>query len=190
MRVLIVDDREDNRYLLCKMLQGNGFEVEEAVHGAQALELARANVPDLVISDLLMPVMDGYTLLRQWKADEALQGKPFMVYTATYTEPKDEKLALDMGADDFIVKPAEPEFFMQRVNEVLQAAARRLPLPCLAQCRSGWCWWFRWLPAVAWHRQARRPGHHAIAVDHPVSSACAHHAEGRPCRAGARGRRR
>ncbi|HEX7648730.1 MAG TPA: diguanylate cyclase, partial [Noviherbaspirillum sp.] len=124
---LIVDDREDNRYLLCKMLQGNGFEVEEAVHGAQALELARANVPDLVISDLLMPVMDGYTLLRQWKADEALQGKPFMVYTATYTEPKDEKLALDMGADDFIVKPAEPEFFMQRVNEVLQAAARRLP---------------------------------------------------------------
>lgn len=125
MRVLIVDDRENNRYLLRVLLQGHGFEVEEAPHGARALELARAQAPDLLISDLLMPVMDGYTLLRQWKADEKLHRIPFMVYTATYTQPRDEKLALDMGADAFIVKPVEPDVFISRVQEVLNAASQR-----------------------------------------------------------------
>ncbi|MDP2368883.1 EAL domain-containing protein [Rhodoferax sp.] len=124
MRVLIVDDREDNRYLLRVLMQGHGFEVEEAPDGVRALEMARTRVPDLVISDLLMPVMDGYTLLRHWKADAALRRTPFVVYTATYTQPKDEHLALDMGADAFIVKPAEPDVFMGRVHEVLQAASR------------------------------------------------------------------
>lgn len=125
MRILIVDDREDHRYLLRMLLQGSGFEVEEARNGEQALEMARAHIPDLVVSDLLMPVMDGYTLLRQWKNDEQLQGTPFMVYTATYTEPKDEQLALDMGADAFLVKPAEPDVFMRRMREVLQAISQR-----------------------------------------------------------------
>ena len=133
MRVLIVDDREDNRYLLRMLMQGHGFEVEEAVHGQQALEHARARAPDLVISDLLMPVMDGYSLLREWKADAALHGIPFMVYTATYTETKDAKLAMDMGADAFLVKPAEPDVFIDRVRDVMakaaqQPAAARVPV--------------------------------------------------------------
>ena len=136
MRVLIVDDREDNRYLLRMLMQGHGFEVEEAVQGQQALECARACAPDLVISDLLMPVMDGYTLLREWKADAALQGIPFMVYTATYTEAKDCKLALDMGADAFLVKPAEPEDFIARVHEVLAKATQR-PAAARAPVLSG-----------------------------------------------------
>ena len=72
MLVLIVDDREDNRYLLRALLQGHGYVVDEAPHGERALELARVHAPDLVVSDLLMPVMDGYTLLRHWKADPAL----------------------------------------------------------------------------------------------------------------------
>ena len=125
MRALIVDDREDNRYLLRMLMQGNGFEVEEAVQGAQALASARAHPPDLVISDLLMPVMDGYTLLREWKADAALQNIPFMVYTATYTEAKDSRLALDMGADAFLVKPAEPDVFIERVHAVLAKSAQQ-----------------------------------------------------------------
>lgn len=129
MRALIVDDREDNRYLLCQLMRGHGFEVQEAIHGAQALELARQQPPDLVVSDLLMPVMDGYTLLRHWKADEGLRRIPFIVYTATYTEAKDERLALDMGADAFIIKPAEPDVFMVRVQAVMDAAnQRRVPV--------------------------------------------------------------
>jgi signal transduction histidine kinase/CheY-like chemotaxis protein len=118
-RVLIVDDKANNLYLLRVLLQGHGFEVDTAQHGVQALAKALDDPPDLVISDLLMPEMDGYELLRRWRADERLRAVPFVVYTATYTEPKDEELALKLGADAFIIKPVEPEPFMERVREVL-----------------------------------------------------------------------
>ena len=119
-RVLIVDDKANNLYLLRVLLQGHGFEVDTAQHGVEALAKALVGPPDLVISDLLMPEMDGYELLRRWKADERLRDVPFVVYTATYTEPKDEELALELGADAFIIKPTEPEPFMERVREVLE----------------------------------------------------------------------
>ncbi|MES2785383.1 MAG: response regulator [Pseudomonadota bacterium] len=122
-RVLIVDDKEENLYYLQVLLNGHGFVTELARHGAQALVMARRTRPDLVISDLLMPVMDGYTLLRHWKLDPALRQVPFVVYTATYTEPEDERLALDMGADAFILKPSEPEDFLAHVEAVLAAGA-------------------------------------------------------------------
>ena len=122
-RVLVVDDRDDNRDLLRALLQGHGHAVEEARHGAEALAKARQSPPDLVVSDLLMPVMDGFTLLRQWKADVQLAGIPFVVYTATYTDPRDEQLARDLGADAFIVKPAEPEAFMAQLQRVLARTA-------------------------------------------------------------------
>jgi PAS domain S-box-containing protein len=120
-RILIADDKEENLYYLQKLLNGYGYTVESARHGAEALLKARQFPPDLVISDLLMPVMDGYTLLRHWKTDPRLQQIPFVVYTATYTEPKDEQLALDLGADAFILKPTEPEPFVARIRSVLQA---------------------------------------------------------------------
>jgi PAS domain S-box-containing protein len=117
-RVLIVDDKEDNFYYLQALLSGHGFDVETARHGAEALVLARKRSPDVVISDLLMPVMDGYTLLRHWKADAELRNVPFVVYTATYTEAADEQLAYNLGADAFILKPAEPEEFLRRLEQV------------------------------------------------------------------------
>lgn len=123
-RILIVDDKPENLYFLRALLQGHGCDVEEARHGAEALVKARQLPPQLVISDLLMPVMDGYSLLRTWKMDSRLKGIPFVVYTATYTEPQDEKLALDLGADAFILKPSEPEPFMARVNELLARQRR------------------------------------------------------------------
>src|SRR3990172_8301603 len=131
-RVLIVEDKLETLYLLRALLQGHGCEVDEARHGAEALVKARQAPPDLIISGLLMPVMDGYTLLRHWKADERLKAIPFVVYTATYTEPKDERLALDLGADSFIVKPQEPEPFMARIREVLAKEQRSELLPAHA----------------------------------------------------------
>ena len=123
IRVLIVDDREESRYFLETLLKSSGYEVESARHGAEALDKARQNPPQLIISDLLMPVMDGYTLLRQCKADDRLKQIPFVVYTATYTDPKDEQLALNLGADAFILKPAEPADFIARISQVVAAAA-------------------------------------------------------------------
>ncbi|MCX7361752.1 MAG: response regulator [Alphaproteobacteria bacterium] len=126
-RILVVDDKEENRYYLDALLTGTGFTVESASHGAEALVKARRTLPDVVISDLLMPVMDGYTLLRHWKTDARLREVPFIVYTATYTEPEDERLALDLGADAFILKPAEPDDFLARLHEVLARASSSVP---------------------------------------------------------------
>jgi diguanylate cyclase (GGDEF)-like protein len=117
-RVLIVDDKSDNLYYLQSLLTASGYTVEVASHGAEALVKARQHPPQMIVSDLLMPVMDGYTLLRHWKADATLRSIPFIVYTATYTEPEDEKLALSLGADAFILKPSEPEDFLARFREV------------------------------------------------------------------------
>ena len=124
IRVLIVDDKPENLFLLRSLLQDHGYAVEEARHGAEALAKARLAPPQVVISDLLMSVMDGYTLLRHWKADAQLKTTPFIIYTATYTQPKDEKLALDLGADAFILKPAETDAFVARLREVLAKEAR------------------------------------------------------------------
>jgi PAS domain S-box-containing protein len=126
-RVLIVDDKEENLYYLQALLTGSGFEVITAHHGAEALVKARQAPPAAVISDLLMPVMDGYTLLRHWKADPVLRKAPFLVYTATYTERADEELALNLGADAFVLKPAEPEALLARLREVLAATATTAP---------------------------------------------------------------
>jgi two-component system cell cycle sensor histidine kinase/response regulator CckA len=126
-RVLVVDDKEENSYYLTALLRGRGCTVEVARHGAEALVLARRAPPELVISDLLMPVMDGYTLLRHWKADARLKAVPFIVYTATYTEPEDEQLALDLGADAFILKPAEPDVFLARLHAVQANVAAGVP---------------------------------------------------------------
>ena len=127
-RILIVDDKEENRYYLEALLRGHGHQTECAGNGADALELARRNAPDVVISDLLMPVMDGYSLLRHWKADPKLRKVPFIVYTATYTEPEDERLALDLGADAFILKPAEPQEFLAWLREVLSRPPAQGPI--------------------------------------------------------------
>ncbi len=127
-RVLIVDDKEENLYYLQALLGGHGFAVDTARHGAEALVKARLAPPDVVVSDLLMPVMDGYTLLRHWKSDPRLGRVPFIVYTATYTEAEDERLALNLGADAFILKPAEPEVFLARLAEVREKKAATVPV--------------------------------------------------------------
>ena len=117
--VLVVDDNDDNLYFLEALLKGNGFAVRTAKNGAQALESAGKDPPDLVVSDLLMPVMDGYTLCREWRATDRLREIPFIIYTATYTDKKDEALGLSLGADRFVIKPQEPEALMTVIREVL-----------------------------------------------------------------------
>ncbi len=127
--ILVVDDNEQNLYMLRVLLEAHGCSVAEARHGGEALEQARQAAPDLIISDLLMPVMDGYTLLGHWKADARLKRIPFVVYTATYTDPQDEKHALDLGADDFIIKPFDPEPLMARIRAVLAGRAAPPQMP-------------------------------------------------------------
>ena len=119
MKLLIVDDNSTNLYMLKIVMEGIGFEIITAENGMEALDKALTNSPDLIVSDILMPTMDGYTLCRECKLDERLKDIPFIFYTATYTEPKDEKFALSLGADRFIIKPQEPDILIKVVQEVL-----------------------------------------------------------------------
>lgn len=131
-RVLVVDDNDQNLYLLQVLLNGNGYTAETAHNGKQALELARKNPPDLIISDILMPVMDGFALCREWHRDAVLKEIPFIFYTATYTDPKDERLAVSLGAVRFVVKPQEPEVFTDIVASVMaQSQVGELPVATL-----------------------------------------------------------
>jgi PAS domain S-box-containing protein len=124
MTILIVDDNEPDLYQLQVLLGGNGYQVVTAVNGAKALTKARQNPPDLIVSDILMPVMDGFALCREWKKDERLRQIPFVFYTATYTDERDREFALSLGAEQFLVKPQEPEVFIRTIREVIQQVQR------------------------------------------------------------------
>jgi signal transduction histidine kinase len=118
IRALIADDDQQHLYMLQVLLSANGFRVETAANGAEALERAVQAPPDIMISDILMPVMDGYSLCRAWRKHERLKDVPFVFLTATYTDPKDEALALSLGADRFIIKPIEPERLLAALQEI------------------------------------------------------------------------
>lgn len=116
-KILIVDDSEENIYLLKSILELNKYEVGTARNGKEAFDLMKKNIPDLIISDILMPVMDGFTLCTKCKQEKKLKDIPFFFYTATYTDKRDEEYALSLGADRFILKPQEPEVFLKIIND-------------------------------------------------------------------------
>jgi signal transduction histidine kinase len=120
MKILSVDDNNENLYLLESMLRTSGYEVDSAHNGVEALNKLEHEPVDLIVSDILMPQMDGFELCREVKKREELRRIPFVFYTATYTDPKDEALALRLGASRFITKPVEPEQFLSSIAEVLQ----------------------------------------------------------------------
>jgi len=118
-KILIADDNAQNLYLLETVLKSRGHEVIPARNGIEAIELALKSPPDIIVTDILMPGMDGFELCRRWRAHELLNQIPFVFYTATYTDLKDEQFALSLGADRFMIKPQQPEVLIQAVEEVL-----------------------------------------------------------------------
>ncbi|MFZ1979779.1 MAG: PAS domain S-box protein, partial [Smithella sp.] len=118
-KILVVDDDENNVSYLETLFRAHGFHVTTAGNGAKALDSARKDPPDIIISDILMPEMDGFMLCRHWKNDSRLKNIPFVFYTATYTDPKDEKLAMSLGADLFIRKPQEPDVLLDIVQKAM-----------------------------------------------------------------------
>lgn len=131
-KILIVEDDKNSRYLLEKMLQADGHQIVSAENGEVALRVACQDTVDLVISDIMMPVMNGFRLCRDMKRDAALKHIPFVFYTATFLEKEDEELAMGLGASRFIVKPLKNAALLAEVNQVLDEHNRggcRFP-PC------------------------------------------------------------
>ena len=130
MRILSVDDKAENLYLMESILRGYGYEVVAAHNGIEALQKLEDQQFDMIISDILMPKMDGFQLCREVKKNDKLKHIPFVFYTATYTDKKDEDLALSLGASGFIIKPTEPEKFMEIIATVIHEHKEgRLPFP-------------------------------------------------------------
>ena len=118
--VLIVDDQKDNRLFLKKIVESRKYEVIEAENGKAALDFAMTMAPDLIISDILMPVMDGYKFCIEVKKVDKLKNVPFIFYTATYTKKKDEEFALSLGAVRFLVKPEQPEVLITVIESYIK----------------------------------------------------------------------
>jgi len=119
MKILAVDDNDVNLRLLETLLQNDGHEVVSALNGSEALERLRTEAVDMVISDILMPVMDGFQLCKECKRDEKMRKVPFVFYSGTYTDSKDKEFALSLGAERFIPKPMESKPFLGIINEIL-----------------------------------------------------------------------
>ena len=133
MRVLIVDDIETNRKLLRVNLEAEGLETFEASDGIEALMALEHQRADVIISDILMPHMDGYQLCQEIRKDNRFENLPFIFYTSTYTSAGDEKLAIDCGADRYIKKPARIGEIVSAIQELSDPERRRLTPPPQAE---------------------------------------------------------
>ncbi|HXE95733.1 MAG TPA: SpoIIE family protein phosphatase [Dongiaceae bacterium] len=125
MKSLVVDDNAADRKILRYLLERHGWEVIEAVDGEEGLSMAAIHGPALIISDALMPKMDGFQFLRKVKIDPVLRSIPFIFYSSVYTGSRDEKLAMSLGADAFVVKPKEPEELWAQISTVLERGKTR-----------------------------------------------------------------
>jgi signal transduction histidine kinase len=127
MKVLIVDDMSANLRLLRAVLEAEAIEVVEAPDGAQALALLEREAVDAIISDILMPRMDGYRLCQEVRKSERWREMPFIFYTATYTSPGDEKLCHDVGGDRYLRKPVSAQALLAALVEAMTASRRGRP---------------------------------------------------------------
>lgn len=131
--ILIVDTNPTDRRSYITLLSNFGHRLLEANDGTQALELARAELPDLIITDALMPDMDGFTLVRRLHDEPLLVGAPIIFHTANYDESEIHRLARASGIEHIIRKPAEPHEILRAVNESLKYPTTLSKLPNTGQ---------------------------------------------------------
>jgi len=116
--ILIVEDNEMNRDMLSRRLQRKGYEILIAIDGANGIDVATANRPDLILMDMSLPVMDGWEATRRLKADKALQHIPIIALTA-HAMANDREKALEAGCDDYDTKPIELPRLLAKMEALL-----------------------------------------------------------------------
>ena len=117
-RILLVEDQELNRDMLSRRLKKRGYEVSIAVDGAEGVEKARSESPDLILMDMSLPVMDGWEATRTLKADEATRSIPVVALTA-HAMSTDRERALAAGCDAYETKPVELPRLIETMEKLL-----------------------------------------------------------------------
>ncbi len=118
MRILIAEDDDNSRVLLECLLASEGHTVQSVTNGMAGIQALFQTLPDLIISDILMPELDGFAFLRFVRNTQPLSRIPFVMYSATYVEPQDAALAQSLGANHFIVKPFEIQELVDVINSI------------------------------------------------------------------------
>ena len=122
-RILLVEDNEINRDMLSRRLERKGFAVSIAVDGAQALERAAADLPDLILMDMSLPLIDGWEATRRLKAADHTRHIPVIALTA-HAMAGDREQAIAAGCDDFDTKPIELSRLLDKMQALLTAGQR------------------------------------------------------------------
>lgn len=120
--IVVADDDAGARALVAEVLSAGGYRTAEAGGGIAALETVAAEVPDLLVLDVVMPDLSGYEVCRRLRAGEGPGGLPILFVSGERTEPLDRASGLLLGGDDYLVKPFEPEELLARVHSLLRRA--------------------------------------------------------------------
>jgi class 3 adenylate cyclase len=136
-RILIADDNPANVDILAMRLESHGYEIVTAFDGAEALAKARADLPDLILLDVMMPKMDGFAVCRAVKGDGELPFMPIILVTAK-TEPKDIVEGLNAGGDEYLAKPVDHAALVARVGSILRIKEMHDTIEAQSAELAGW----------------------------------------------------
>ena len=117
-RILVVEDQPDNRQIIRDVLAGTDYQITEAENGEEALAAIAKQRPDLILMDIQLPVMDGYTATRRIKSDAGLKSIPIIAVTS-YALSGEEKKAREAGCDDYVPKPYSPRQLLAKIQQYL-----------------------------------------------------------------------
>lgn len=119
--VLIVEDNEDNRIVYSTILRHHGFRVCEALDGEEGIDKARRELPDIILMDISIPVIDGWQVTETLKRETATKGIPIIALTA-HAMPGDRQRAMAVGCDGYLAKPCEPRAVLAEVNRLIDVS--------------------------------------------------------------------
>lgn len=118
-KILIIEDNEQSMYMLAYLLEDDDFEVIQSFNGKEGIELAKKNVPDVILLDIQLPEMDGYTVAKELRKIKVLENVLIIVVTS-YAMVGDKEKALEAGADGYIEKPINPDTFVSQLESFLK----------------------------------------------------------------------
>ena len=122
-KILLVEDNEMNRDMLSRRLERRGYQVVQAVDGVQGVEMARAEMPDLIMMDMSLPVLDGWEATRRIKSDNAISSIPVIALTA-HAMSGDRERAIAAGCEDYDTKPIELPRLLGKIEALLAREPR------------------------------------------------------------------